>query len=486
MKPLPTKEHAPNYGLAASILSSTETFAQSVAGIAPSATPAITVAIVFGMAGGGSWLTYVVATSIMILTAMCLSVFASREATPGSLYSYASTAGGSRAGFIAGWAMLLVYVSGVACGSVQSAVFAEAFLQYCGIHWISPLILMAAALLAMTLIAYKNVKLSAEFMLWMEIASIGIIMALVWQVVAHHGFQPDMRQLKLTGCTPQGFYMGLAMAMLAFGGFESATTLGSEARLPLKKIPQALMGSVILSGTFFVISTYAIVQGFADMEVNLGTCATPLVVLCDNLGIGWLGGLTSLGAAASFFAASLAAKNAAARVMLAMSHDGFLHSKLRAVHPRNQTPSAAIWATAAIALVIICILLSFRASALDIVGWLGTLCTYSFIIAYSTVSACVPAFLKSRGELKAHHIAISVLATTSMLAALLANIVPLPPPPYCYLPFICLGFFLAGWVHYWWVGKRAALHVVTGERLYQERAQQQDEQAMPVRNSKDR
>lgn len=461
MKPLPTKEHAPNYGLAASILSSTETFAQSVAGIGPSATPAIMVAIVFGMAGGGAWLTYVVATSIMILTAMCLSVFASREASPGSLYSYATTAGGRRAGFIAGWAMLLVYVSGVACGSVQSAVFADAFLQYCGIHWISPLLLMALSLLAMTLIAYKNVKLSAEFMLWMEIASVGIILALVWQVVAHHGFQLDARQLHLTGCTPQGFYMGLAMAMLAFGGFESATTLGSEARLPLEKIPQALMGSVILSGTFFVISTYAIVQGFGDTHVNLGTCSAPLVVLCDRLGIGWLGGLTSLGAAACFFAASLAAKTAAARVMLAMSHDGFLHGYLRAVHPRNQTPSAAICTSAVLALVIICILLSFHATSLDIVGWLGTLCTYGFIIAYSVVSACVPAFLRSRRELKARHIAISILATTSMLAALVANVAPLPPAPYCYLLFICLGFFLTGGVHYWWVGKDAASRAET-------------------------
>jgi len=109
-----SRPNSKNLGLASSILSSTETFAQSIAGIAPSASPAITVAIVFGMAGGGAWLAYATATGIMILTAVTISVFASRQSSAGSLYSYAKDAGGPLAGFTTGWAMLLAYILGVA------------------------------------------------------------------------------------------------------------------------------------------------------------------------------------------------------------------------------------------------------------------------------------------------------------------------------------------------------------------------------------
>ncbi|MBS1997967.1 MAG: APC family permease [Cyanobacteria bacterium SZAS LIN-2] len=442
------KTSSRNYGLASSILSSTETFAQSIAGIAPTATPAITVAIVFSMAGGGAWLAYGLATGIMILTAASLSIFASRQSSPGSLYTYARGAGGHFAGFITGWAMLFAYVLGVTGGSVQFAVFAEAFLQNIGIHGVSSLTLMAICLLGTTVIAYKNVKLSAELMLWMEILSIGIILYLVCQLLAHHGLQPDLSQLRLSGSTPQGFGLGLVMALLAFVGFESAATLGSEADKPLERIPQTLMRSVILSGIFFVLSTYAIVQGFHDLHLNLDNCTTPLAALSNNLGMQWLAVLTSLGAAASLFAATLAANTAAARIMLTMSHDGYLHGALKKVHPTNHTPVAAILTVAACALLFIVLLLAMSARPMDIVGWLGTLATYSFILAYSLVSALVPKYLRSRGELKPRHRLLSIIASTTMIGALLATIIPLPPAPYCYLPFICLAYFAAGVVHF--------------------------------------
>jgi len=443
-----SRPNSKNLGLASSILSSTETFAQSIAGIAPSASPAITVAIVFAMAGGGAWLAYAAATGIMILTAVCISVFASRQSSSGSLYSYANDSGGPLAGFTTGWAMLLAYVLGVTGGSVQFAIFADAFLQNIGVHGVSSLVLVAINLLGTTAIAYKNVKLSAELMLWMEILSIGIILFLVWQSLAHHGFQIDLRQLHLTGCTPQGFGMGLVMALLAFVGFESATSLGTEAEKPLEKIPQTLIRSVVLCGVFFVISTYAIVQGFADSNINLATCTTPLVALSNSMNMNWLAVLTSLGAAASLFAATLAANTAAARIMLTMSHDGYLHPALKKVHPHNHTPTNAVLTVAALALVVITFLFAINSKPLDVVGWLGTLATYSFILAYSMISALMPVYLRKRGELKGHHIPLAILATTTMAAALFATVYPLPPAPYCWLPFLCLAYFVCGLIHF--------------------------------------
>ena len=92
------------------VLTPLETLAQSIAGIAPSATPGMLIPIVFGFAGNGTWLAYLLATIGMLFTAQCINVFASRQACHGSLYTFVSQGLGARAGIYTGWAMLFAYI----------------------------------------------------------------------------------------------------------------------------------------------------------------------------------------------------------------------------------------------------------------------------------------------------------------------------------------------------------------------------------------
>ena len=52
--------------------------------------------------------------------------------------------------------------------------------------------------------------------------------------------------------TGSGLRLGLVLALFSFVGFESATTLGAEARNPLKTIPRAVIQSAIIGGAFFI------------------------------------------------------------------------------------------------------------------------------------------------------------------------------------------------------------------------------------------
>src|SRR6266853_6543459 len=81
---------AATYGLRRGVLSPMETLAQSVSTIAPTSTPVATIPLVCALAGNGTWLAYVLATSAILLVALCVSKFARYSASPGSLYSYAS------------------------------------------------------------------------------------------------------------------------------------------------------------------------------------------------------------------------------------------------------------------------------------------------------------------------------------------------------------------------------------------------------------
>ena len=54
-------------GLRRDALSFTETLAQSIANIAPTATPAVNLQLVFASSGNGTWFTYVLATLGLLL-----------------------------------------------------------------------------------------------------------------------------------------------------------------------------------------------------------------------------------------------------------------------------------------------------------------------------------------------------------------------------------------------------------------------------------
>ena len=77
-------------GLRREVLSPMETLAQSVSTIAPTTTPAATIPLVCALAGNGTWLAYLLATSAVLLVAVCIARYARLSASPGSLYTYAA------------------------------------------------------------------------------------------------------------------------------------------------------------------------------------------------------------------------------------------------------------------------------------------------------------------------------------------------------------------------------------------------------------
>jgi len=76
-------------------------------------------------------------------------------------------------------------------------------------------------------------------MLWIEVISVSLIAIVLALLLIHQGSNSTMNQLRLKGVPITGLGPALVLAMFSFVGFESATTLGGEAREPLKTIPLA-------------------------------------------------------------------------------------------------------------------------------------------------------------------------------------------------------------------------------------------------------
>ena len=432
------------YGLRREVLSPMETLAQSVSTIAPTTTPAATIPLVCALAGNGTWLAYVLATAAILLVALCISRFARYSASPGSLYTYASMILPPTLGATAAWSLLLAYIA--TGSSVIGGFYHYAnLLLYDATGQVTSTVFLALIVTAISIgIAWRDVKISARLMLWIEAVSVALIITVVALVLVRHGLHLDWTQLRLRGTTGGGLRLGLVLALFSFVGFESATTLGSEARNPLKTIPRAVIQSALLAGALFIVCAYTEVLGLRTVGQDLGASQAPMRVLAGVGGVPVLGLLIDIGVLVSMFAGALACITAAARVLLLMAHNGLTHGSLRTTHSRHETPGRAIVVAGIAAVAPVAVFAARGASGLDVYGWMGSLATYGFIVAYALVSAALPRYLRELGAYRRGVQIIPWLAFTAMLLAFLGNLYPVPEGPYGKLPYLYLAYLCAG------------------------------------------
>ena len=438
-------------GLRSECLPFGDVLAQSIANIAPTATPTINLALVFASAGNGTWFAYVIATIGLVFVGLNINQFARRSASPGSLYSYIAKGLGSTAGVICGWALVLAYVltaMAVLCGF---ASYGEVLFGLVGLK-ISPIFLFAICAGIVWYVAYKDIQLSAMMMLIIEVVSVSLILLLGLIVWFHKGLAIDTAQLTLQETTPGGVSLGLVLAVFSFVGFESATALGDEAKNPLKTIPSSVILSTLLAGLFFVVMTYVEVLGFRGAPSTLNETAAPLSFLAQQAGVGFLGVIVVVGAMISFFACALASINAGARIFFTMARHGIFHPAVGRAHESNQTPHVAVTMTTLFTFLLPASMSMFGVKVLDILAYLGTIATYGFLLVYILISIAAPVYLHRQRQLRPIDVAIAVLAVGFMAIPVIGSvgipgensIFPVPPAPYNVFPYLFLMYLVVG------------------------------------------
>ncbi|MGC2618709.1 MAG: APC family permease [Acidobacteriaceae bacterium] len=442
----PESKATAGYGLRRGVLSPLETLAQSVSAIAPTTTPAMTVPLVFALAGKGTWLVYLVATVAMALIGVLIGVFARRSASPGSLYRYVSSSLPPWASGLAGWALLLAYIGTAASVTGGFVQYANVLVHDMSGRMVPPLALVTLAIVIAAAMAYRDIRLSTRSMLWLEAASVACILAIVLLVLVRNGFHLDTTQFQLKGASISGMRLGLVLALFSFVGFESATALGEEARNPLKTIPRVVLESAIGLGVLFVVCAYSEVLGFRGLSTTLNQSPAPFHTLAQQFGVSWLGVVIDAGVSLSMFACVLACITAAARVLLLMSHHGLANVRLTRTHQRNETPHLAVIVTAVVTFVATAALAVRGVSGSDIYGWMGSLATYGFLTAYGLVCLAVPGYLRRREELTVPWMLLAIAGAVAMVLAIAGSLYPVPEGTYRWLPYIYLVYLVMGWL----------------------------------------
>lgn len=415
---------------------------QSMAGVAPTTTPAINVALVFAVAGGGSWFAYLIATLAILLVALNIVPFARVFAGAGSLSEFAGQGLGLAGRLVAGWSLLLAYLAFSAATLAGCAGYASTVLGWLGLTMPMPAWVALFGAAAATL-ALRDVRVSTVLMLGLEALSMVMVVLLGVAILYRQGLAVDLSQVRLEGVGGGGFGGALLIAVLSFVGFEAAAALGGEARRPLRDIPRALVLTPALTGVFFVFSAYVIVLGFNRYGIDAAKSDAPLDALAEALHLPGLGALVAVGAAISLFTAAVATMVAASRIAFALAGEGALPAALARVSARRGAPQRAL--RIAVALVLATALgLASVATPLDIYDWLGTFGTFGCILAYALTAAAAPVFLHRAGRLRPRHLAASVAALAVLAYVLYGSLYPVPAAPLDLLPWLFAGLLAAG------------------------------------------
>jgi amino acid transporter len=427
-------------------LSLPETIGQSIANIAPTLTPALNITVVAGLAGVGSWISYLIATLACVFVGASIATLAKRHPEAGSYFVYIGRTFGPLTGALAGWSMILAYLTTAVAVVFGFPLFLGNFLAVFHVSLSTPMLIVftIAFLGLITYAAYRDIQLSSRVGLVLETMSIGIIIIITAIVVGKHGTVVDPAQLNFTKIPVGGVMSAMAFAVFSFVGFESAATLAKESSNPQRNVPLAIIGSAAAAGTFFTVMSYFMVLGMHDNTAAIGSSASPFADMTNAAHLPWAAGVVYFAAMISAFACALACINASSRMLYSMGRYQFLHGSMGIVHKTHKTPHIAVLASSAIVLAIILALLP--QGFLNGFGLTGTIATYGFVVVYLGVAITAPMDMKRGGVLKPRHVIIGLIGAALMAFVVYSSVVPYPAAPFSWLPPVFAIYMLIGLV----------------------------------------
>lgn len=441
-------EQAPptDAGLRRGVMTGAELGAQAIANIAPSAVLAFTAAAIFVTAGKGTLLSLLLAMIVVLCVGWCITVFARKNASAGSIYTYVSKSLGPTAAFIAGLA-LIIGCWGVTAGSLGGGVsYTAELLTSFGIPAtgiVGYIVLTLILGFVTTFFTIQGIKISARVSFVLEIVSVLIILFLfITALIAIGPKAWDLSQFTLEGAPPQGIAAGMVLGVLGFAGFSSADALGREARNPYKAIPRAIMWSTVGVGLIYLFGAYTQIAVLGD---ELAVSANPLQDISDRIGMpGWFTAVLLFGVAASFCAVCIAALNVLGRIIYVMGKEGVVHESLGRTHPKHMTPHRVLVIGGALSVLANIAILRTGSHPMEIVVWLDTYGVYGYMVAYAMVAFACAVYVRKMGMPRVLVTVCATIAVLAMVYIFFANVFPVPAFPLNLLPYLFIATMLVG------------------------------------------
>lgn len=422
-----------------------EVMALPVAMIAPSAAMALNVPLMSSICSYSVSLVFLISIILLGCIAVSFVKFNQYFSTAGSVYTFTTISLGKKVGCISGWALYLTYSLFTAgCLSAFGSMFNNFISTSVGINigWLPYTIL--ASFLSWYL-CFSDVKLSSKIMLVLEFVSIFLIIILSIVVISKTGFSAT--PFKANKNSPSNIGAAIVYAILCFAGFEGASSYGEESKNPKKTIPLAIASTVIISGIFFVLTSYAVTLGFSHSKAGIESLTKSASSVSDLSKMYmplFYTNLISFVVSLSAFSAGLGAMAAASRLFYSMSQDRNIPKIISKVHPKHQTPYVSL--NFLLALTLILVLLLSKNDGTTIFGYCGTIGALSLLITYFLTCLGSIIYFKHNKIWTGKNLVFPMIALVVLAYTFYANVYPVPAFPSNIFPYIVLIWVALGYI----------------------------------------
>ena len=376
-----------------------EVVALSVAIIAPTFASSMNFGMMVSSAGTAIGFVFILSVLMLLCVAFSFVKFGQRFASAGSAYAYVKAGLGDNVGTVSGWGLLLAYFTFTSGCSAAFGYLLSAFIQEISGVQVPWIIFTVLGIVAIWLITYYDIQLSTRIMLFIELASIALLVIVALFVLAKVSGTSGIsfRPFALRGAvlpdgskvTAAGIGGAIVPAVLCFGGFEGAASLGEESRNPKKYIPLAILSTVIFAGLIFIVMAWAEMNGFGITKAGLTRftqAGSSVVELSSEYTNPAITLLVTLAIAVSAFSTALGSMTASTRMLYDLSKEGKVPAVFSHVHPKHNTPYTSdhtIFVLALIPPIAMYAASAGKISGTDVFGTVATVGILGLILTYA-------------------------------------------------------------------------------------------------------
>jgi amino acid transporter len=317
-----------------------------VASTAPAYSAAATLGLVAAVVGFGSPAIMLVAFFPMLFTAAAYYYLNRVDPDCGATFSWCTRAMGPNVGWLGGWGVIVADLV-----VMPSLAWVAAYYTYSlfGLDSLASntwalLLLGSAFILAMTLITWLGIELSARTQFLLLATEITILLGFsIWALVKVYvdhpvgTTTPSWEWLNPFNLTMTELTQGILLALFIYWGWDTAANVNEETRGRTSAGIATLMSTLVLVGTYIVVSYAATAyKGPGFLTDNPDDALTGMVG-------GWPAKLMMIAILSSAMASTQTTILPTARTVLSMAAHGALPRALAKIHPRYLTPTWSTW-----------------------------------------------------------------------------------------------------------------------------------------------
>ncbi|HCA86095.1 MAG TPA: amino acid permease [Streptomyces sp.] len=349
-------------------------------------------------AGPAVTLAFVIAGLTALFSALSYAELAGTIPVAGSSYSYTYATLGELVAWICGWYLILEYgvsVAAVAVGwgeylnellaGTIGVTIPDALSAPPGEGGLFNLPALIVVLLAMAFLlggARESARVNTV-MVAIKIGALLLFCAVAFTGIRAGNYAPFM-PLGMAGVSAAG-----ATLFFSYIGFDAASTAGEEAKNPRRDLPRAIMLSLLIVTTLYVLVA-AVAVGALPWRQFTGSEAALAGIMKVVTGQDIWAVLLAAGAVVAIASVVLTVLYGQTRILFAMSRDGLVPKVFSKVHPRTGTPRANT--------VIVSLFCGLLAAAIPL-GQLADATSIGTLFAFALVNVAVIVLRRTRPDM---------------------------------------------------------------------------------------